>query len=226
MGGGTLLLAVLINLMPITKAMVFHGVIQFFSNGFRSALSWRHIQLQIIFFYLLGTLISGYFILQITFYPNKPITLILLGLMILVGPHLKIININVTSPRGAFLCGLLIVIVNTFVGVSGPLLNMFFLKSSLNRHQIIATKSFTQTTVHIFKVIFYSSILTSTQTGMDWMIENPILIYLCIITFFGGWIGKKVVNQMSEKSFKLYGNYIISIFGLIFIGQGLYLLFK
>lgn len=223
MGGGVILLAVMVNFLPVTQAMIYHGIIQFFANAFRALISWKHISLRIMSLYLLGSLIGSYFLFQIIYAPNKAYILIFVGLVTLFGPYLKFIHIDVTKTWGAILCGVVISWLNTLVGATGPLLNMFFLKSRLGKFEVIATKSATQSVAHVIKVLFYTG-LFSEMKNFPIHEATTLLVFLSALTFAGGWIGKLIVNRMSEDGFRRYGYWIISAFGLVFTIQGFYLL--
>ena len=140
--------------------------------------------------------------------------------MQLIGPYVKTFVVNVTKALNAVLCGFFMVLVNSMVGSSGSLLNLFFIKSPLTKFEIIATKSATQVIAHSIKIAFYSKLtLEGLATG-----EYYFLTILALITLAGGYIGKAIVKNMTENNFKSYSGYIISIFGILFIGQGIYLL--
>lgn len=223
MGGGVILLAVMVNLLPMTTAMIYHGIIQFFANGFRAGLNWKSISVKIMTYYLVGSIIGSLFLFQLVYYPNKAHILIFVGLITLFGPYFRFIHIDVTTPFGGIFCGLVVSWLNTLAGASGPLLNMFFMKSSLTRQEVVATKSATQTLAHVIKVLFYSGVVGA-MTTVPWGEFDFVLVFLCALTFLGGWIGKGIMERMSEENFRRYGFLIISIFGLLFIIQGVYLL--
>jgi uncharacterized protein len=164
MGGGVLLLAVLLNLLPVTQAMIYHGMIQFFSNGFRAILSFRSINYKIMSFYIAGSLIGASLLFQVVYAPKKGPLLFTVGLLTLFGPHLKFVNFDITSKLGALVSGVIISWLNTLIGATGPILNMFFLKSDLSRFEVIATKSAIQTVAHVIKVVFYLGLFSKMPT--------------------------------------------------------------
>lgn len=223
MGGGVILLAVMLNLLPVTQTMIYHGFIQFFANAFRALLHWRHISLRIMGFYLLGSVIGAYLLFQIIYVPNKAYILIFIGLITLFGPYLRFVHIDVTKDWGAVACGLFISWLNSLVGATGPLLNMFFLKSRLSRYEVIATKSATQSVAHLIKIVFYAGFF-SQMADFPLHEVSLFLAFLCALTFLGGWLGQFIVRRMSEDVFRRYGYWIISSFGLVFTLQGIYLL--
>jgi len=223
MGGGALLMAVMVNFLPVKTAMIYHGFIQFFSNFFRALISWKHVSLKIMTLYLIGSFIGSVFLFHLVYHPDKAYILLAMGLLILFGPFLSFAHINVQTPLGALFCGLFVSWINTLAGVSGPLLNMFFLKSGLSKFQVIATKSATQCVAHVIKIVFYMGLLSSLER-VSFKEIHPFLFLLCLLTFFGGWIGHAIVSRMSEAGFRKYGFRIISLFGAFFTLQGLYLL--
>jgi len=46
---------------------------------------------------------------------------------------------------------------NLTAGVAGPLLDIFFVRTALTRHQIVATKAATQIFSHLMKIVVYGA---------------------------------------------------------------------
>ena len=141
MAGGLILIGVLLALMPLPTAMVLHAITQMASNGWR-ALLWRaHIRWRPVMVYLIGCAIAlG--VWSITRYvPDKPVALLLLG----VTPFLaRLMPANIKpnpdsvwqgSLYGSICMGLMLM-----TGVSGPLLDTFFLGGNLGRREIVAPR--------------------------------------------------------------------------------------
>ena len=58
---------------------------------------------------------------------------------------------------GALACGIVNMACLLSAGVSGPILDVFYINSGLTRHQVIAIKGFTQTTGHLLKILYFES---------------------------------------------------------------------
>lgn len=85
MAGGMILIGVLSLLLPITSAMILHGVTQLCSNAFRAFLSREHIKLKVLPTYLLGAFIGFLLISILNFVPSKSFVLIAVGVFPFLG---------------------------------------------------------------------------------------------------------------------------------------------
>ena len=79
--GGLILMGVLVFIMPVSNAMVLHGLIQLTSNGYRAWLNKKYINWIIISTIAVGNIISLIIFLWITFVPDKVIVYLVLGLL-------------------------------------------------------------------------------------------------------------------------------------------------
>ena len=97
-------------------------------------------------------------------------------------------------------------------GASGPVLDIFYVKSSLNRFEILGTKAITQTLGHIIKLVYYAFFL-------DFSIDLPPWIYLGVITaaILGNWLGKLVIERVDDDLFKRVGRIAIMLVGIVYI---------
>src|SRR4051812_20619248 len=128
MAGGLILIGILLALMPLPTAMVLHAITQMASNGWRALLWRRHIRWRPVAVYLVGCALAlGTW--SITRYvPDKPVALLLLGvtpfMARLMPPSLK------PDPESIWqgaLYGWLCMGLMLMTGVSGPLMDTFFL---------------------------------------------------------------------------------------------------
>ena len=142
MAGGMILIGVLLTLMPLPTAMVLHAITQMASNGWR-ALLWRaHIRWRPVSVYLIGCALALGAWSIVRYVPDKPIALLLLGvtpfMARLTPPGLKPNPDSVWQGTfyGSICMGLMLM-----TGVSGPLLDTFFLGGKFDRRGIVATKA-------------------------------------------------------------------------------------
>ena len=153
MAGGLILIGVLLVVFPLPTAMVLHAVTQMASNGWRATLWFRHIVWKSMAFYVAGCLVSvGLW--SITLYvPDKAMALLLLGLSPFIVRAIpdKILPRSF-GPAQVAATGLVSMMLMLLTGVTGPLLDTMFLRSPLERRQIIATKAACQVFGHGFKL--------------------------------------------------------------------------
>lgn len=219
MAGGLMLMGALTLAMPVAAAMVTHGAVQFVSNGWRAVLHRKHINWRIILFYGAGSAIAAVLLALVTYQPTKAWIFLLLGLV----PGLAWIpkgrfNLDAVKPSHAIACGLSVTGLNVIAGVSGPLLDVFFTRTDLTRHQIVATKAATQAFSHTVKMIFYGvPLFASAQaTGLPPWWFFAVAAPLAMI---GAWLGGMVLDKMSDKSFLKWTRWIVMAIGVVYLVQ-------
>jgi uncharacterized membrane protein YfcA len=222
MAGGLMLMGALTLAMPVSAAMVTHGAVQFVSNGWRAVLHRRHIVWPIIVFYGVGSAIAAGALALVTYAPTKAWVYLLLGLV----PGLAWLpkerfNLDAAKPWHAAACGLSVTGLNVLAGVSGPLLDVFFVRTALTRHQIVATKAATQAFSHTVKMVFYGApLLGATATGLP-----PWQFFLAAapLAMAGAWLGGKVLDRMSDLNFLKWTRWIVTGLGVIYLMQAAHL---
>jgi len=220
MAGGMVLMGALVLLLPISTAFVTHGIIQIVSNGWRAFLNRNDIIWPIVGWYALASFIAALIFGFIAFVPPRPFVFIALGLVGLsVWLPKKQFALDAQKPAHAFASGLLVTGTNLLAGVAGPLLDIFFVRTALTRHQIVATKAFTQVFAHLAKIVVYGAPLLFASAGME-MPWTAILLAIPL-TLAGTRAGKAVLDRMSDASFLGWTRWIVSLIGLAYLVRGL-----
>ena len=80
MAGGVILMGVLSLLLPVSAAMVLHGVAQTASNGSRIVFHRTHIRWPVLIPYLIGALAALVLFTVFIFVPQKALIFIVVGL--------------------------------------------------------------------------------------------------------------------------------------------------
>lgn len=218
MAGGLMLMGVLTLAMPVAAAMVTHGAVQFVSNGWRAVLHRKHINWRIIVMYGVGSAMAAGVLALITYDPTKAWVYLMLGLVPALAwiPKGKF-NLDAAKPAHAVACGISVTGLNVIAGVSGPLLDVFFVRTELTRHQIVATKAATQAFSHTVKMIFYGVPLVGTATtGLPPWWFFAIAAPLAMI---GAWLGGMVLDRMSDVNFLKWTRWIVTALGVIYLIQ-------
>lgn len=145
MAGGLMLMGGLAMVLPVQAALVTHGLIQMVANGWRAVLHRKHVQWPIVGLYIVGSAAVASVLAFVSFVPSKPLLYLLLGLV----PGLtwlprRVLRLDAAKPPQAVLCGILVTGLNLLAGVAGPLLDIFFIRTDMTRHRIVATKATTQ----------------------------------------------------------------------------------
>jgi uncharacterized membrane protein YfcA len=220
MAGGMILIGVLLVLMPLPTAMVLHAITQMASNGWRAILWRAHIRWRPVSVYLIGCAIA-LAVWSITRYvPDKPIALLLLGITPFMARLLPSdIKPNPDSIWQGSVYGSICMGLMLMTGVSGPLLDTFFLGGNFERRQIIATKATCQVASHLTKLIYFGGIIDQAAT------LNPVLALVAVAaSMLGTTLSRRVLEAMSDQQFRRWANHIITTVASYYLLYGGWLL--
>ena len=198
MAGGLILIGVLLVLLPLPEAMVLHAITQMAANGWRSLVWLRHIHPRAALTYLAGCAFAfGAWTLW-RYVPSKPIAFILLGaspfLVWILPRHWK--PDPERLPHG-LLYGSACMTLMLLAGVSGPLVDTYFLGGKLDRREIVATKAACQIFSHACKFIYFGGLLGQ-STRHDSMMAG-LAIAASIV---GTSMAKPVLERFTEAQYR------------------------
>jgi len=218
MAGGLLLMGGLALVLPVKAAFVTHGLLQLVANGWRALLHRRFVRWDVIGLYAAGAAAGAHIVSTIAFAPSKPLLFLLLGLIpgVLWLPK-SWIQLDAARPPHAFACGLMVTGVNLMAGVAGPLLDIFFVRTELTRHAIVATKAATQVFSHLAKVGVYGAPLI----GKVGAVLPPLWVFVVAapLSIAGTVIGGAVLARINDVDFKRWTRWIVTAIGVAYLAQ-------
>jgi uncharacterized membrane protein YfcA len=218
MAGGLLLKGALALVLPVSATFVVHGILQLVANGWRAILHRQHVNLRIVAVYALGAFTAGALVGLVVYEPTRATLYLLMGLVPgLVWLPQGWVKVDASRPPQAFICGLGVTGMNLTAGVAGPLLDVFFVRTALTRHQIVATKAATQVFSHAMKIIVYGAPLFATGgKGVP-----PLWVFALAIplSMLGTAAGGVVLHRLSDVDFKRYLRLILTVIGLVYLAQ-------
>jgi len=220
MAGGMILMGILLALLPVATAMVLHGLTQMASNGWRAFLWWRHIEWKIAAASIVGSLLSvGLWSLWL-YVPDRAVALLLLG----ISPFIVRAIPDSVLPRdlgpgqmlgGSAICMMLMLV----AGVTGPLLDTLFLRTTLERKQIIATKAACQLFSHSLKLVYFGALIDQAGSVEPWFLAIAVAS-----SMIGTSLGKLLLEKLSDKQFRVWSNRIITTIATYYVGYSLFLM--
>lgn len=214
--GGLVLMGAMALVLPVSAAFVTHGLLQLVANGWRAVLHRRHIAWPVLWNYALASAVAAAIVAAIGFVPSKPVLFLLLGLVpMLVWVPKSWLQLDASRTPHALASGFLVTGLNLSAGVAGPLLDIFFVRTSLNRHQIVATKAATQIFSHLAKIIVYGAPLLVGGGGAmpPWWVFALAIPASMLGTTAGGW----VLDRLSDANFKRWTAWIVTAIGLFYL---------
>ena len=220
MAGGMVLLAALLAIMPVATAIAVQGAIQIIANGSRAWFSREFIDWRIIATMVAGILLAAAVLFVIRYQPDLATVCIAIGLMpIMVWIPRSWMQLDASRPLQGFTCGLISGGLNLAVGVSGPSIDIFFIRTQMDRRKIIATKACIQVISHGAKVVFYGTAASAMVAG-DW-----VLVALAApFAIAGTNVGYLILQRLSDDGFRRWTRWIVTLLGIFYLTRGIVLL--
>ena len=216
-------MGVLVNIFPVSLAMLLHGIIQLTSNGYRAWLNREHVLWPIVLSLFLGNLAVFFMLYFMSFVPDRITVLFVLGLMPYIAWLLpEDFSPDVTRKPVGFLAGMVVVGSNLLAGVGGPLLDILFQKVNMTRYQVVATKAVAQSLGHISKILFFGSLLYLGPGNPD--LSAWVVFLAMTASVLGTTMGKKILDKLEDATFFAWTQRIVLGVGAVFILQAIYLL--
>jgi len=221
MAGGMILMGILLAAMPLAPAMVLHGLVQMAANGWR-AWQWRaHIQWRMVGHYAVGAALVTAAMATTHCTASKGIALIIIGLTPFVGLLLPgRFAPDLTRQGHDYGCGAICTVLQLLAGVSGPILDVFFVRSNFDRKQLVATKAAVQLLGHFLKVVYFGHLLAAGGETI-----SPMAVILAIpLAIAGTHLSRFVLEAMNDAQFRTWSRYVIGTVSAVYLIQGLVLL--
>ncbi len=224
MAGGLVFMGIIASLMSVNAAMVVHGIVQSVSNGSRSTILRRHIRWDILGWQLLGAAPAIALMLWAAFTPDKAQLFLALGLLpLLLWLPRSWLAGDAEKPAHAALCGAMVMSLNLSAGVAGPALDFFYVKTTLTRKAIVATKAVTMFASHLVKIGYFGISLLRTD-GLGDLPPLWVLAAALPAVILGTKLGTMMLERFSDVGFRKYTRILVTIVGTIYVWRGLALL--
>lgn len=223
MAGGMILMGFLTFTYSVGAAMMLHGVTQAVSNGYRAVINRNDIVWRLVATNMAGSVAALALFMIVSFVPDKPTVYLVLGAIPFVAFAIpKSWGLDITRPFVAPACGFVVTALTLTAGVAGPILDVFFVRSPLTRHQIVATKAVTQTLQHLMKLLYFGVLAAHLLPDAD----LPWWIYVMAppLAMLGTTFGKMALDRINDGQFKSWSRYILFVLGAILLWQGVSLL--
>ena len=156
------------------------------------------------------------------FVPEASVVLILVGLFPwLARLQPKSSALNITRPASNIICGFSVTSAQLLAGAAGPLLDLFYLNSGLDRQTVVANKALTQTIGHLLRIFYYGAIISVATPLPNWL-----FLAAAIAAVIGTRLGTWLLARWDDQRFQKVSGQIILATGTICILQGSYQLIR
>ena len=104
-------------------------------------------------------------------------------------------------------------------GVSGPLMDTFFLGGNLGRREVVATKAAAQVASHFVKLIYFGGIIDQAAT------LDPALAAVAVAaSMTGTTLARRILEAMTDLQFRTWARRLITTVACYYIIYGSWLL--
>ena len=224
MAGGMIFMGVLLALLTVPKAMVLHGVTQLASNGWRAILWRESIDWRVFRGNAYGSIaaLAAFTLVQLVV--SKPVALLVLGVTPFVGLALPQQLVLDVKKRGhSFACGAICTGLQLLAGVSGPILDVFFVRSNMDRRAVVATKASTQSLGHIIKIAYFGALVSAAQRGT---VEFWLAVLMVGLAIAGTTLSRRVLERLTDASFRKWTRWTVMVAGVVYLSSGVTMLVR
>lgn len=219
MMGGLVLMGILGLLFPVPEAMVLHAISQLAANGSRAWILRSHLNFTSLAPYCAGAVIALAAAFSTGFQPSQKTVFLFLG----ISPIFLFVRglvLDYLRKPHAFALGVTVTWLQLAAGASGPLLDLFFQKSRMEKNGIVANKALTQSLGHVLKGAYYTVALVGTTHTplLAWHISIPLLFLSAAAgTRMGTWL----LDRLSETQFRTWTQRLVLAVGALLLTKGL-----
>jgi uncharacterized protein len=220
MAGGLILVGVLLALLPLPAAMALHAVTQISSNLWRGLLWWRHVRWAAALPFIAGVLmmLAGWSLVR--WVPDAGVAMLALGLSPFALRLLPAgLRPDPDRPRDGIACGAASMALMLLTGVSGPLVDAFFLGGRLDRREVVATKAACQVFGHGAKLVYFGSIVDGAASVDPWLAALAV-----VCSMLGTTAARRLLEAMTDLQFRRWANRLITAIACYYVVQGTVLL--
>lgn len=207
-GGGAILLAVLLQFMPPSVAIPFHGSVQFAANVWRFWLFRHHMNWPIIIRF--SVLMPFGIAFGVWLFRGMPAALVevTIGLFIystMMGRFLRPFRTEML-PLWTFIpVGFVGGAMNIVVGIFGPVVGALIVRRGIPKESVVGTMSVFGFLSNLLKVAGF------TYVGFNIVEYGPALLIMTPAVLLGTTLGKHVLGRFSEELFRKFFHALLLI---------------
>jgi hypothetical protein len=128
----------------------------------------------------------------------------------------KKLQLDVERRWHSFACGIACVALSLTAGLAGPILDVFFVRSGMSRHAVVATKAMTQSLSHLLKIVYFGGVLAVGGAGVPlWVAVATVLL-----AFAGTTLSRRALERISNAAFRSWTRWTVLTLGAIYLASG------
>jgi hypothetical protein len=127
---------------------------------------------------------------------------------------------NIERRGQAFLAGAIGGALQLVAGVTGPILDLFYVRTGMSRQVNVSTKAAAQVMGHLTKVTYFGA-LVANPGGRDpeqWL----VMAFAAGFAVLGTTLSRRFLDRLSDHQFYYWTRRIILAIGAVYIAQGVW----
>ena len=210
-----IVLAVTTTVLPVSAVVPIHSALLIGSTVSRAVVFRDHIDWRITTAFLVGSVIAVIIAAPIYVSLSDEIIALAIAIVMLVAIWLPGISWRPKIKHPWVLVGFLHSFISTLFAY-GAVLHAVILHTGLRRRQIVATMAASLTGMAVFKISGYAA------NGFDY---TPYIVAIALsigAAFAGTWIGKLVIDRISERLFRAVFRLLVTLSALRLLYAGIF----
>ncbi|HEV8457544.1 MAG TPA: sulfite exporter TauE/SafE family protein [Methylomirabilota bacterium] len=213
-GAGVIMIPLIAWIMGVKATIPVLTVAMLLGNGARVWFSRREIESPVVIAFLAGAVPTGIVGAMLYSRIEGPWISRILGIFLLSAVPLRhwllAHEVRVRLPHFPAI-GAVFGFLSSLVGSTGPVMSPFFLGYGLTRGAFIATDALCTVGMYIPRGIVFQryNLMTAPIVGVG--------LYLGVIMILGAWLGRRILDRLSERTFLLIIETLIVLAGLQFL---------
>ncbi len=213
-GGAMIILAVTSTVLPVGAIVPIHSTLLIGSTTSRALLFRRYIDWKIAVPFLAASVVAVAIGARIYVELPDRIVATAIGLVMLIAIWLPAISWRPKLRHPWAIVGFVHSLFSTLFAY-GALLHAVILHTGLNRRQIVGTMAACLTGMSVFKITGYFA------NGFDYTPYLQIIVFSIAAALLGTWVGKLVIDRISEELFRVAFRVLVTITALRLLFTGL-----
>lgn len=209
-----IILATTSTVLPVATIVPIHSTLLIGSTSTRALFFWREIDWRIAAPFLTGSVVAVMLGSRLYFTLPENVIAAAISAVMLIAIWLPEVSWRPKLRQPWVIVGFIHSLLSTLFAY-GALLHAIILHTGLNRRQVVATMAASLTGMSAFKIAGYA------LNGFDYAPYFEIIGCSIIAAFFGTWVGKLVIDRISEALFRFVFRALVTVTALRLLYVGL-----
>lgn len=215
-GGALIILALTSTVLPVTAVVPIHSTLLIGSTSARVLLFRQYIEWRLVLPFLAGSAVGALLGARLYFELPEKLIATSIAVLMLIAIWLPQVSWRPKLRQPWLIVGFGHALLSTLFAY-GAILQTVILHTNLSRRQIVGTVGGCLTGMAVFKISGY------VFNGFDYRPYVYVIAASVVVSFFGTWLGRKFVDRVSERVFRIAFRLLVTVTAIRLIAVNLFL---